>query len=258
MAVIFINWRRELARWLVGGLCVAGTVDAARPALAADALSGAAPNRVAALRSTPRAEYSAARDEMLRSQEWRDLISRFDSWLSTQTLYDADQVREIRARLESGILRMSVTQMHRFKEALHDKVSVLEGPKTTAAEEYLDKLMVLASPEYTKQVRSRLPDVLTTPAAQIEQKLTALVAQRQSTAKVQKAFNQARQDRFAMRRRAAEELASEKAASPEVVYVNVWPAPRRTKDDFYMTGGNFNTGYDGYAGLTWSLDPPRF
>lgn len=253
MAIKLTNWWSGLTRWSTAGICLAGIAAGALPA-------GAAEPAAATVASQPasRAEYSAARDEVLRSEPWRELISRFDSWLSTQTLYDADQVREIRARLEAGILRMSVAQMQQFQDALADKLEVLEGPQTTAAEAYLDRLMVLASPEYTRLVRSRLPDVLTTPAPQIERKLSALVAQRQSTANVQKAFNRSRQERFDMQRRAAEELAAERANAPAVVYVKVWPAPVRTKDDFYMTGGNFNTGYDGSAGLTWSLDPPRF
>src|SRR5580698_1037646 len=71
----------------------------------------AAPAKV----NLPPAADSAARDQILNSAQWQETIQNFDSWLAGQTLYDAQEVKQIKARLDVGISRMNASQLQWFE-----------------------------------------------------------------------------------------------------------------------------------------------
>ncbi len=83
------------------------------------------------------AEEAAARDQVLASSAWGDTMHQFDQWLSAQPLYDAEQVKQIRSRLVTGIDRMSAPQLQRFIADVQEKLQVLNGDAAQQAGAYL-------------------------------------------------------------------------------------------------------------------------
>ena len=135
----------------------------------------------------------AAREQILKSDEWREALEQFNAWLAKQSLYDAEQVARIRLRLDVGIKRMSAAQLQRFLAEMHAKLEVLESSTPSTAQEYLTDTLSVASPAYARKVRQQLPDVLSMSAAQIDQKLASVTASRTATTKMQQTFDNSRQ-----------------------------------------------------------------
>ena len=55
----------------------------------------------------------------------------------------------------------------------------------------------MASPAYARKIRDRVPDVLTTTAAQLNQRLSSFAAKQHSTIDMQKTFEDAKQQQIA-------------------------------------------------------------
>ncbi len=140
---------------------------------------------------------AAARDQILASQDWRNTIQQFQQWLTSQTVYDAQQVKQTEARLSVGISRMSAAQLKWFENDLQEKLKVLNGPQAQDASTYLAQTFAVASPTYAKRVRANLPDLLTSSAAQINQRLAGFAAKQQTTLQMQKSFEDGKQQQIA-------------------------------------------------------------
>jgi hypothetical protein len=143
------------------------------------------------------ADEETARNDILQSRSWQDLIGQFDEWLSIQILYDEEQVRHIRSRLKTGIGRMSAEQLQRFEGDLREKIALLTSDRALDAQDYLAAKFLVASEAYTKKIRQQLPDLLTSSAAQIDQRLSMYVVKRESRAQAQQSFEQTRERRLA-------------------------------------------------------------
>jgi hypothetical protein len=270
---------KSYAKWMSPPVVLIAGLLCASPCVAAQVKTGstkAAPTKAAPAKAAPATESTtsetkpvaqfsakATREEIMKSAAWRDTLHQFDSWLTSQTLYDVDQVKQIRLRLEAGIKRMSPVQMQRFVTEMHAKLAILEGDQTKDAEETLTETLAVASPVYARKVRQQLPDVLSMNATQIEQKLTAITSKRQTAAQMQKSFEYARQRQLAFnqaqataRQRDQHQQAAERAdaANNSSQQNNFTQAA-----DYYPYSDNaFDTGYDGYAGVTWSVGTNRF
>jgi hypothetical protein len=278
-----IRYLNKHAKWttpVVGIAVCAGAMSAAPQIAAAQnaAAKKAAPARQtapaatksapAAPRQAPAAAKSAppssaelaAREQILKSDEWRDVLTMFDTWLSKQTLYDAEQVARTRQRLEIGIKRMTSTQLQRFVTEMNAKLEVLKSDHATDAQDYLNETLSVASEAYARKVRQQLPDVLSMNAAQIDQKLAAITSKRAATAKMQKTFDNSRQRMVASyeaqtrARQRDQQAESADRANAYPKQNNFTPAA-----DYYPNVYDaYDTGYDGYAGVNLPLDGYRF
>ena len=163
------------------------------PATAPKASSGG--TKPAALATTPQRtpEEEQARKDILESGSWQDVMRQFSEWLSIQVLYDDEQVRHIRSRLQTGIGRMSAEQLQRFEGDLREKLGVLTSEQAVEAQNYLAAKFLVASEAYARRIRQQLPDVLSMTPAQIEQRLAVYATKRQSRAQVQQSFEQSRE-----------------------------------------------------------------
>ena len=177
-----------------------GTLKAKQPAAqpgrsgANSAAGAAAPANTTSRRPT---DDSAARNDILQSRSWQDTLQQFNDWLSTQVLYDADEVKHIRVRLATGIDRMSAAQLEVFLNDLRVKMSILTSDRALDVQDYLSEKFLVASEAYTRRIRQQLPDVLSMTPAQIEQRLAQLAARRRSKAQLQGSFEQSREQRLA-------------------------------------------------------------
>ncbi|HEY1600236.1 MAG TPA: hypothetical protein VGG64_11570 [Pirellulales bacterium] len=174
------------------------------------ATSGGAKAKSAAAATPAHAEDSAARDRILNSAPWKQMLQSFEVWLDSQTLYDPQQVKQIRARLAAGISRMTSGQLQWFLTDMEAKMEILNSPRAHDAQDYLAQTLAVASPAYARKIRDRVPDVLTSTAAQLNQRLSAFAAKQHSTIDMQKTFEDARQQQIATN---AAQLASQQQES---------------------------------------------
>lgn len=137
----------------------------------------------------PSSEEAAAREKILRSQSWQHTLRRFDEWLSAQSFYDAQQVKQTKARLQVGIGRMSALQLEKFQQDLDAKLDLLTSDRAHDASAYLTQTLEVASPAYARKLRQQLPDLLTMSAEQINHQLAALAAKHRNAARVQDNFD---------------------------------------------------------------------
>lgn len=234
------------------------TTKAPTPATAKPATTTKAAAKAPAAPPSP-AEL-AAREQVLKSEEWRETLEQFNAWLAKQTLYDAEQVARTRQRLEVGTKRMSAAQLQRFMAEMHTKLEVLENQHAIDAQEYLTETLSVASPAYARKVRQQLPDVLSMSAGQIDQMLASVTAKRTATTKMQQTFINSRQRMIALNEAATRSRQREQAAegvdrgSSYPSNSNYTPAA-----DYYPNYYDaFDTGSDGYAGVNLPLSGDRF
>ncbi len=211
----------------------------------------------AAKAAPPSAGELAAREGVLKSEDWDKSVGEFRKWLEMQSLYDEDQVAQITSRLDQGIKRMSADQLHRFMSSMYGKMKIFTSDRAHEAQVYLAETFEVASPTYAKRIRQRLPDPLTASAAQIDHSIAGLVAKRHNAVDLQKKFELARQQvaeyNQSQTRARQQEIARQQ---PDVESEQAPPLKTNTFD--YPIGDAFNTGYDGYAGVTWTLGGYRF
>jgi hypothetical protein len=208
----------------------------------------------------PTSAELAAREQVLKSDEWRETVEQFNAWLAKQSLYDAEQVARTRLRLDVGIKRMSAAQLQRFMAEMHTKLEVLENQHAIDAQEYLTETLSVASPAYARKVRQQLPDVLSMNAGQIDQKLASITAKRTATTKMQQTFMNSRQRMIALNEAQTRSRQREQAAegvdrgASYPANSNYTPAA-----DYYPNYYDaFDTGMDGYAGVNLPLSGDRF
>jgi hypothetical protein len=142
-------------------------------------------------------DEAASRAAVLDSPSWRDTLGRFNDWLAVQVLYDDEEVKRIRARLEAGIGRMSSAQLQTFEADLRAKLDVLTSDRALDAQDYLAEKFLVASDAYARRIRQQLPDVLSMTPGQIEQRLSIFASKRRSRADIQSSFEQSRDQRVA-------------------------------------------------------------
>ncbi len=190
----------------------------------------------------PPAPNSAEREQILESPQWKQTIADFEAWLSSQKIYDAQQVKQTRARLEVGISRMTPAQLEWFERDLQAKLKVLTSDQAQEAEAYLLQTLAVASPTYSRKIRQKLPDLLTASAAQVSQQLAGFAAKRDATTQLQQAFSDSRQQQIAYNQSLASErqqvlnrdLGRESAGAINATKGNKFTAAR----DYFPNAGN--------------------
>ena len=153
---------------------------------------------------------------------------------------------------------MTADQMHRFMSGMRTKMTVFTSERAEEAQSYLAELLEVASPAYAKRIRQKFPDPLLASASQIDHSLTMLVSKRQSTAEMQKHFDQARQQVVEYNKAQATARQQEIARQQDVQTQPESSPQLKTNTFDYPIGDAFNTGSDGYAGVTWTLGGYRF
>ncbi|HEY2840353.1 MAG TPA: hypothetical protein VGJ26_14450 [Pirellulales bacterium] len=171
---------------------------------------------VAAQQSAPPAAAAAdetteeqARQQILHSDRWQDMEFDFGQWLTGQRLYSKDQVEETKTRMNRGVSRMTAAQLQRFLTDMEARLDVLDSPMAQEAQVYFDQKLRVASDAYARRLRQDLPDLLTTSAAQIEQKLLVHSHRRGAAQQRQLAFDDARQRSVQMNQTTTRQAQSE-------------------------------------------------
>jgi hypothetical protein len=136
----------------------------------------------------------AERQRILNSRQWRETRHSFDEWLSAQKIYSPAEAKKIRAEMNAKIARMSPDQLRDFLADTKEKMAILTSPEAEQARLWLAQRMaveVRATPEQIKELK---PDIVRMTAAQLEQSLQQLEAERSQIRQTQKAFVEGRRD----------------------------------------------------------------
>jgi hypothetical protein len=138
----------------------------------------------------------AKKSEILNSERWRSMQKEFEQWLAVQVIYTPQQVQRLKAKLAAEVKNMSVPELERFMIEWDEKLEVLHGKDAAEAREWLGQNLSMMADGYRRQFLQQLGigDVSQMTAAQIEEKLYDLRAQRLGFEQERANFNVGRQN----------------------------------------------------------------
>jgi hypothetical protein len=159
------------------------------------------------------AEETAA---ILASDRWRNVEREFSQWLSVQVVYTPEQAEQMKAKLASQIQQMSAAELKSFLDEWDAKLKLLLGKDAVEAREWLAQNLAVMADGYRKQFMQRLglSDTSSMTAAQIEEAIIRVRAERLSREQESAAFERSRQAlvQATQRQHAREQAALEDAA----------------------------------------------
>jgi hypothetical protein len=151
-----------------------------------------------------------ASGERLASQElrpvitgdaWQDTLLRFDQWLSVQTLYDDQQVKQMRSKFAAAAKGAAATNRKQFIKDTEDKLDILYSPSTSQLQRHFAEHMATAAPAYLKKSRQQLPDVVSLNPQQLKDRLWRFGQRYEANVDVHQTFEQMRHMHIAAQER---------------------------------------------------------
>lgn len=133
----------------------------------------------------------------LTGDDWQDTLTRFEQWTSVQALYDAEQVRRMRAKFAARAKATPTADRKEFMKEFDAKLDTLYGKSALDLQNYFQKSLSVASPAYVTKLRQQLPDVVGTTPEQLRERLSRVALSHQSTVEVHQAFERTRQMQIA-------------------------------------------------------------
>ncbi len=137
----------------------------------------------------------AARREILDSPRWAAAKAKFDQWLSVQTMYTEDQMRELESALRNRIASMSGEELAAFLKEMEAKLTVLMSPASQDARRWASKFTPLGLRKRTEKYG--VDDPIRMPAAELAEALDEFTADRQAARTTSAAFKQSRAKQMA-------------------------------------------------------------
>jgi uncharacterized protein (TIGR02246 family) len=190
------------------------------------------------------AEDSAARERILNSPEWHETQRAADEWLSVQKIYTPAEVKQVRTAMAAKIAKMSAPELQNFLDDSKEKFAILLSKQAEEARLWLAQRMaveVKLTPEQLKQMR---PNIVDMTAAQVEQRLMEMQAEREQTQQVQQAFDTGRKAQVKNIEQAEKQSEQEREAALDRAYSSAESA-----GGYYYGGGVPNN--VGYRGGGW-------
>jgi paraquat-inducible protein B len=183
---------------------------------------------------------TAARQEVLQSKEWREMKESLGEWLSVQTIYGPEQVKQLKANFNGQIAQMSASQLRDFNEQMNEKLKILLGAEAREARAWMRQYLSVASEAKIKQMRKNLPDIATATPEQLQEALKTFEQRRGTTKQTQAAFQQGQQALVKATKEELERQRDENERALERAYLE--PS---SVSGYY---GGYYGGYPGYGG----------
>jgi hypothetical protein len=139
----------------------------------------------------------ARRDLILKSELWRNTFAALDQWLSIQTMYDQDQIDDIKKQVGGRVEKMSADELEDFRQQLDAKLEMVLSPEGRVILDWVAANMARAAPAYRKKMGIEYPDVARLTVAQLRQQLDLLIQKRSDAQASSAAFQRARDARIA-------------------------------------------------------------
>ncbi len=177
---------------------------------------------------------SKKKAQILASDRWKKVVQEFDQWLAVQVVYTPEQVAQIKAKLAAQVQTMSASELEEFLNQWDAKLKVLLGKDAAEAREWLAQNLQVMADGYRKQFLKQLgiTDVTKMTAAQIEEAMERMRADRLALLQQREVFDASRQQqvRMAQEMEAASNTARQEAANNQAAQYPTYQSqysPRR-------------------------------
>lgn len=197
------------------------------------------------------------RNAVMSSPAWHESLHGFDEWLSAQTIYNADEVAQIKNDLQRRLEIMNTEELQDFQRDLDAKLSILSSAEWQDTIDWLSSTLAAATPSYAKKLDLRYPDVARLTAAQLQRAFFRLQRRRWSEHQESLAFERMRETRLSMHQRQlraneeARERALDRAAMSDrfsEYHPSHHPIQQRRRRPFYPPYAPFGFGF-GFGGF---------
>ena len=147
--------------------------------------------------STSEADQKA---RIMASDRWKRVEQEFHQWLSVQVVSTPEQVDQMKAKLNAQIRNMSAAELSQFLDQWDAKLKILLGKDASEARQWLGEYLSVIADGYRPQFLKKLgiTDVTNLTAAQIEDELDKLRAERMEFQE-QRAFFDANRQQWVQR-----------------------------------------------------------
>jgi hypothetical protein len=189
----------------------------------------------------PTASEAEQKAKILDSKAWKQVMAEFQEWLSTQPIYTQSDIQRINSNLTAQIQSMPASELQGYLDDWQAKLKVLGGKNFQEAQEWLGEYLAPCTDGYRRKILKQLgiSDPVNMTAAQLDDAITRIRADRMSVMQSQAAFDQSRQQMVRTVQRANAADQSQQASG-----IN------------YGQGGGFNTFQSPYRPPKWN-PPPR-
>jgi len=142
------------------------------------------------------ASNAIRRNQILASDRWKRVEHEFAQWLAVQVVCTPEQAERMKAKLQAEIQTMSAPELEQFLDQWDAKLKILLGGNAAEARQWLAANLSVIAEGYRPQFLKRLgitTDVTNLTAAQIEEELDRLRADRMEFEQQHAFFNTSRQ-----------------------------------------------------------------
>jgi hypothetical protein len=144
--------------------------------------------------NSPASAADAARKAaILNSPEWSQAMFAFKEWLSSQQIYDAQQVEAIKAAFNQRVARMSARELEFLLADMEAKFKILNSPEAREARAWLGQYLAVMSDKKRAEVLKDVPNVATMTAAQLQREIMKIEQKRTTIEQEQAAFQRSQQ-----------------------------------------------------------------
>jgi hypothetical protein len=157
--------------------------------------SAPAPSGAAAAKASASNSGAATRAKIMSSDEWKQVYTGYQKWLSTQPIYTPKQINRINEKLDAQISNMPTSELQSFLDDWQAKLKVLNGKNFQEAQDWLGAYMTNMADGYRRNYLHAmgLTDIPNMSAKQLEAAITEIRANQSSIAQDQAVFDQTRQ-----------------------------------------------------------------
>jgi hypothetical protein len=165
-----------------------------RPLAAQQPAPAARPMAPAAAPTTNSSD-AAARAKIMASDEWKQVYTGYQKWLTTQPIYTPKQINRINEKLDAQIRNTPASELQAFLNDWQAKLKVLNGKDFQEAQNWLGAYMTNMADGYRRNYLQSmgLTDIPNMSAKQLEGAITEIRANQASIAQDQQVFDQTRQ-----------------------------------------------------------------
>lgn len=177
--------------------------------------------------------------KILSSDDWKQVMSEYQKWVSSQAIYTTDDVKRMNAKISAAVGSMSASDLQEYLDDWQAKLKVLNGQNFQEAQAWLGAYLEPCTDGYRAKTLKQLglSDVAKMSATQLEDAIVRIRADKLSKETSQAAFEQSRAAQVRM-------LQQDYAASQQAVQ-------QANAGINYGYGAGFNTMQSPYH-------PPKF
>ena len=233
---------RSSSTTTVAMICLAVLSTASSVVVHAANAADPTPGAPSAPANSQAAEDLVRKAEIMNSTRWRRAIFELGEWLSSQQIYTPDQVHAIKADFNRRVAGMSSYELDYLLDDLDAKFKVMDSPEARDARAWVGQYLAAMSDQKRAETLKDVPDIVTMSAAQLEQEIGKIEAERSRLQQRQAAFDQGRAQRVQFAEDSRQQTASASAAAMSEARASF--SPYRSQGSGDAPFANVRTGSD--------------